>query len=68
MLLCVDEKTQNQALDRTQPRLPMGLGCVEGVTHDGIRHGTTSAERAIGARSSWASIGSWTTTAPTSTP
>jgi putative transposase len=39
MVLCVDEKTQIQALDRTQPLLPMGLGYVEGVTHDYIRHG-----------------------------
>jgi len=34
MVLCVDEKSQIQALDRTQPMLPMGLGYVEGVTHD----------------------------------
>ena len=34
MVLCVDEKTQIQALERTQPMLPMGLGYVEGVTHD----------------------------------
>ncbi|MCX5969060.1 MAG: transposase [Cyanobacteria bacterium] len=40
-MLCVDEKTQIQALDRTQPLLPMGLGYVEGVTHDYIRHGST---------------------------
>ena len=32
MVLCVDEKSQIQALDRTQPLLPMGLGYVEGVT------------------------------------
>ena len=42
MVLCVDEKTQIQVLDCTQPLLPMGLGCVEGDTHDDIRHGTTS--------------------------
>ena len=42
MVLCVDEKTQFQVLDRTQPLLPMGLGYVEGVTHDYIRHGTTT--------------------------
>ena len=42
MVLCVDEKTQVQALYRTQPLLPMGLGWVEGVTHDYIRHGTTT--------------------------
>ncbi|MBI4307815.1 MAG: IS630 family transposase, partial [Chloroflexi bacterium] len=34
LVLCVDEKTQVQALDRTQPMLPLGLGYVEGVTHD----------------------------------
>lgn len=34
VVLCVDEKTQIQALDRTQPLLPMGLGYVEGVTHE----------------------------------
>lgn len=39
MVLCVDEKSQIQALDRTQPMLPLGLGYVEGVTHDYIRHG-----------------------------
>jgi putative transposase len=38
MALRVDEKTQIQALDRTKPLLPMGLGYVEGVTHDYIRH------------------------------
>jgi len=42
MVLCVDEKSQIQALDRTQPRLPMGLGYVEGVTHDYVRNGTTT--------------------------
>ena len=42
MVLCVDEKSQIQALDRTQPLLPMGLGYVEGVTHDYTRHGTTT--------------------------
>ena len=47
MVLCVDEKTQIQALDRTQPLLPMGLGYVEGVTHDYIRHGTTNLFAAL---------------------
>src|SRR5947207_2274129 len=41
LVLCVDEKSQVQALERTQPGLPMGLGYVEGVTHDYVRHGTT---------------------------
>jgi putative transposase len=34
LVLCVDEKSQLQALERTQPVLPIGLGYVEGVTHD----------------------------------
>lgn len=42
LVLCVDEKSQCQALERTQPVLPMGLGYVEGITHDYIRHGTTT--------------------------
>ena len=41
LVLCVDEKSQVQALERTQPVLPMGLGYVEGLTHDYVRHGTT---------------------------
>lgn len=40
LVLCVDEKSQVQALERTQPVLPMGLGYLEGVTHDYFRHGT----------------------------
>ena len=47
MVLCVDEKSQIQALDRTQPVLPMGLGYVEGITHDYIRHGTTTLFAAL---------------------
>ena len=46
-LLCVDEKSQCQALQRTQPVLPMGLGYVEGVTHDYVRHGTTTLFAAL---------------------
>jgi transposase len=42
MVLCVDEKTQIQALDRTQPLLPLRPGQVERRTHDYKRHGTTS--------------------------
>src|SRR6266853_1961957 len=42
VVLCVDEKSQIQALERTQPMLPLGLGYVEGVTHDYRRHGTTT--------------------------
>jgi putative transposase len=47
VVLCVDEKSQCQALERTQPVLPMGLGYVEGVTHDYIRHGTTTLFAAL---------------------
>jgi putative transposase len=47
LVLCVDEKSQIQALDRTQPLLPMGLGYVEGVTHDYVRHGTTTLFAAL---------------------
>src|SRR5262245_8862090 len=42
LVLCVDEKSQIQARNRTQPVLPMGLGYVEGVTHDYVHHGTTT--------------------------
>ncbi len=38
LVLCVDEKSQCQALERTQPVLPMGLGYLEGVTHDYTTH------------------------------
>jgi putative transposase len=47
LVLCVDEKSQCQALERTQPLLPMGLGYVEGLTHDYVRHGTTTLFAAL---------------------
>ena len=47
MVLCVDEKSQIQALERTQPLLPLGLGYVEGVTHGYTRHGTTTLFAAL---------------------
>lgn len=47
LVLCVDEKTQIQALDRTQPLLPMRPGQVERRTHDYERHGTTSLFAAL---------------------
>ena len=47
LVLCVDEKTQIQALERSQPVLPMGLGYVEGITHDYFRHGTTTLFAAL---------------------
>ena len=47
MVLCVDEKSQVQALDRTQPLLPLRPGQVERRTHDYKRHGTTSLFAAL---------------------
>jgi len=47
LVLSVDEKSQIQALERSQPVLPMGLGYVEGVTHNYIRHGTTTLFAAL---------------------
>lgn len=41
LVLCVDEKTQIQALDRTQPGLPMKKGRCATMTHDYKRNGTT---------------------------
>jgi transposase len=47
LVLCVDEKSQIQALDRTQPILPMAPGVAERRTHDYRRHGTTSLFAAL---------------------
>jgi transposase len=47
LVYCVDEKSQIQALDRTQPRLPLRPGQVERGTHDYKRHGTTSLFAAL---------------------
>ena len=47
LVLCVDEKTQIQALDRTQPTLPMRLGKAQRMTHDYKRNGTTSLYAAL---------------------
>ena len=47
LVLCLDEKSQIQALERTQPLLPLGFGYVEGVTHDDLRHGTTTLFAAL---------------------
>lgn len=47
MVLCVDEKSQVQALERTQPLLPMRPGQAERRTHDYVRHGTTSLFAAL---------------------
>jgi transposase len=47
VVLCLDEKSQVQALDRTQPTLPMGVGVPERQTHDYVRHGTTTLFAAL---------------------
>lgn len=47
MVLCVDEKSQIQALDRTQPMLPLAPGIAERRTHDYVRHGTTTLFAAL---------------------
>jgi hypothetical protein len=54
LVLCVDEKSQIQALDRTVPILPLRPGLPERQTHDYKRHGTST-----GARSSSASSITW---------
>src|SRR5215831_13104472 len=47
LVLCVDEKSQIQALDRTQPILPLAPGMAERRTHDYRRYGTTSLFAAL---------------------
>ena len=47
VVLCVDEKSQIQALDRSQPMLPMRPGQVARRSHDYKRHGTTSLFAAL---------------------
>jgi transposase len=47
LVLCVDEKTQIQALDRTQPSLPIKPGRSQRMTHDYKRNGTTSLYAAL---------------------
>ena len=47
MVLSIDEKTQIQALDRTQPMLPIAFDATEKRTHDYVRHGTTNLFAAL---------------------
>jgi transposase len=47
VVLSIDEKTQVQALDRTQPLLPMTFAKTEKRTHDYVRHGTTNLFAAL---------------------
>jgi len=51
VVLCVDEKPQIQALDRSQPILPLRPGQIERRTHDYVRHGTTSLFAALDVKS-----------------
>jgi transposase len=51
LVLCVDEKSQSQALDRSQPVLSMRPGQIERRTHDYTRHGTTTLFAALNAKS-----------------
>ena len=50
IVLCVDEKSQIQALDRTQPGLPLKKGRAATMTHDYKRHGTTTLFAALDTR------------------
>jgi len=50
LVLCVDEKSQIQALDRTQPGLPLKKGRASTMTHDYKRHGTTTLFAALDTR------------------
>jgi putative transposase len=47
LVLCVDEKSECQALERSQPALPLGFGYAEGYTHDYLRHGTLTLFAAL---------------------
>ena len=47
LVFCVDEKSQIQALDRTQPGLPMKKGRCGTMPHDYVRHGTTTLLAAL---------------------
>jgi transposase len=47
LVLCCDEKSQCQALERTQPALPLGVGHIRTATHDYIRHGTVTLFAAL---------------------
>jgi transposase/transposase-like protein len=51
LVLCADEKSQIQALERSQPLLPMRPGQIERRTHDYVRHGTTSLFAALDVKS-----------------
>ena len=64
IVLCVDEKSQTQALERSQPILPLRPGLPERQTHDYVRHGTLSLFAAYDAATGrvWADATSATVT------
>jgi hypothetical protein len=45
LVLCCDEKSQCQALERTQPGLPLSIGHIRTKTHDYVRHGTLTVNQ-----------------------
>jgi len=47
LVLCCDEKSQCQAIERTQPGLPLGVGHIKTATHDYLRHGTVTLFAAL---------------------
>lgn len=47
LVLCCDEKSQVQALERTQPGLPLGIGHIRTQSHDYVRHGTVTLFTAL---------------------
>ncbi len=51
VVLCVDEKSQTQALERTQPGLPLKKGRAATMTHDYKHHGTTTLFAALDVKS-----------------
>jgi hypothetical protein len=66
MVLCVDEKSQIQALDRSQPMLPMPPGQPTRRSHDYKRHGTTSLFAALDIATGRSSAGAPHATLPSS--
>ena len=66
VVVCVDEKSQVQALDRTAPILPMRPGLPEKRTHDYVRHGTTTLFTALNVATARSSTPATTSTATSS--
>jgi transposase len=64
LVLCVDEKSQIQALDRTQPGLPLKRGRAATMTHDYKRHGTTTLFAALDIKTASSSANASRATGP----